>query len=279
MRNIKIKSRRLYSKLKGGASASAHPWSSKSSARGKSVKTLQKPTSKGKSISNEAQANKAQSAESISFRQLITSKPPVKAIINFKNIILKCVFGANKLIVGNNDDICIEITYVPAHNFCTLEGFFYKVNKAICKGKSFLNNSRFMDNTKVNGRVPGDYNKKFNETMMELFDIININAGMKYCKLRDGSQINGTKCGDIKMTVLKHFERGYGFYNEFGFMYKDKIDKSNELLKIINDAKVNAIDITNITLGNITGLLEPMGLKYEPISKETIDIFYLMKLL
>ena len=274
MRNTKIKSKRLYSKLKGGASASASR--PRSSTRGKSKLSQnpsQKSVSKGKSRANEAQENEAQSAQSISFRELITSKSPVNAIINLKNIRLKCVIGADKLIVGNTDDVCIEIKYTPKHNFCTLEGFFYKVNKAICKSKSFLNNSRFIDNTKVNGRIPSDYNKKFNETMMELFDIININAGMEFCKLRDGSQLNGTKCGDIKMTILKHFERGYGFYNEFGFMYKDKIDKSNDFLKFINIEKRKPIDITNITPENINKLLISNGLPYEKVSDKTIEIF------
>lgn len=183
------------------------------------------------------------------------------------------MLGNNKLILGNNDDICIEIIYYPVHKFCRLEGFFYKVNKGTCKGKSFLNNSVFMDNTKVNGRIPGDYNKKFNETMTELFDIINIDIGMKQCTLRDGSQIKGTKCGDIKMSVLKHFERGYGFYNEFGFMYKDKIDKSNEILQFIISEKRKPINITNITYEYIFSLLESMGLKYDPVSIETIEIF------
>ena len=54
---------------------------------------------------------------------------------------------------------------------------------------------------------------------MELIDTININAEMKYCKLRDGSQIKDTKCNTIEMNYLKHIEKGYGFYNDFGYLY------------------------------------------------------------
>lgn len=259
---IKHKHKQLYPKLKGGASS--HP---RLSSRNKSIPKK----SKKKDTENDTEKQKQLFLQTLI--KLITDKPQTNVKINYKNIQLNCMLGDNKLIVGNNENLCIEIKYVPRHNFCTLEGFFYIVSKGDCKSKSFLNNSRFMDNTKVNGRVPSNYNKKFNETMMELFDIININIGMTKCKLRDGSQIKKTKCGDISMTILKHFERGYGFYNEFGFMYKENIDQSNEILKKIKELKETSIDITNISVENINKLLESMGLKYEPVSEETIDIF------
>jgi hypothetical protein len=171
--------------------------------------------------------------------ELITSSNKSSIIINYKNIKLECILGGNEIILGSNKadnnkiGKCITIKYFPKMHFSRLESLFYEIPKDKCVGKDkTINNTGFIDNVSIDGIKPADYNKLFNETIMELIDIINIETGMKYCTLRDGSHIQDKKCGTIAMNFLKHLERGYGFYNEFGYMYKQTITESN---KVLND--------------------------------------------
>ena len=211
-------------------------------------------------------------------KDIITNKDYYTHIyIYFKNIIIKCSMGKNIFVVGNiiKNKVGILIKYNTNHAFCTLESFFFTKTKAECKENSNINNSKFSNNLKNNkGNIPNDYNKKFNEILMELIDIINTNMDMQTCKLRDGSFIQGTRCGDISLNILKHFERGYGFYNEFGYIYKEKITESNKILININKTmhfKINSN--TNINIDYITSHLTSMGLEYKPITQRVIDIF------
>ena len=67
---------------------------------------------------------------SITILGIITSHERVNAIINFKNIKIKCVLGENEFIIGTSADPkekCIAIKYTPKFLFCTLESLFYTV--------------------------------------------------------------------------------------------------------------------------------------------------------
>lgn len=143
-------------------------------------------------------------------RSLIMQDKLTNVLIKFKRLKITCILGKDMLRVLDEGQECIEIKYIPKFNFCRLESFFYKVPKGKCTGKDkIINNSEMRNSLTVNGILDSSYNKKFNDTMMELFDVINASIGMQYLTLRDGSQIKGTKCGDIDIHFLKQIEKGY----------------------------------------------------------------------
>jgi hypothetical protein len=163
--------------------------------------------------------------------ELIISSNKSSIIINYKNLRLECILGNNEFIIGNNEGKCIIIKYNTKMHFSRLDSLFYEMSKDKCIGKDkSIDNSIFINNVSIDGKKPVEYNKLFNETIMELIDIINIEIGMEYCTLRDGSYLQDKKCGVIAMNYLKNLERGYGFYNEFGYMYKKSLLESNEIL-------------------------------------------------
>jgi len=184
----------------------------------------------------------------MNLRDLIYGEIQIPIKIVFKNVILNCFIGNKKFIIGTNKDAnCVKITYYP-RNYCSLNSFFYLKNKQNCttiiNDVKDINNIEFKKNVSINGKIPDNYNKQFNELLMELFDIINLDININYCELNDSSQLKDTiKCGDIQMSILKHIERGYGFYNEFGYFYKlsksvikqkkinESIQESNDFLK------------------------------------------------
>ena len=102
------------------------------------------------------------------------------------------------------------------------------------------------------------------------------------CSLIDVSVIkNDSMCENINLYTLKHIERGYGFYNEFGYVYEptqngksisykempddeltfndvaSSIEKSNTYLKFINKIRMALISDENI--------------KHETIAKNPFD--------
>jgi hypothetical protein len=161
-----------------------------------------------------------------SITELIYNSNTVNVIINYNNVVLKCVIGKNNISIGNGNlkESCIIINYFNEENYCMLESFFYKKPKNTCIGKEpikSINNTIFKQHITSEGIVPEDYNKQLNETLFNLIDIININANIKYCRLVDASTLFVKKCSDIPINYLKHIERGYGFYNEFGYIYTD----------------------------------------------------------
>jgi hypothetical protein len=149
-----------------------------------------------------------------SFKEFIAKDSITAVLIKFKGIKFYCNLGENKLLIGNPP--CIELIYNFDILKCHIESFFYSSDKLSCEKDKFINTTNFKDMSNNGINTP---NKKFNKTVLELIDIININMGILVCTLDDTSFIKSTKCVIISISKLKHIERGYGFYNEFGFIY------------------------------------------------------------
>lgn len=157
-----------------------------------------------------------------SIKDLIYDANIVNVIINYNNLVLKCRFGNKNVYIGVHKLNCIHIIYKDTYS--DLDSFFYNVSKKECVGQGpnlSINNSEYRKQFISNsGILQEDYNKQLNETLFNLIDIININANMKFCVLTDMSTKTTTHCNKIHLSLLKPIEKGYGFYNEFGYIYK-----------------------------------------------------------
>ncbi len=133
--------------------------------------------------------------------------------------------GQRQLIIGkgeDKDDICVLVKYNDKNDFlCELSTFFLDKNKSECIKAKDIDNSEF---TTEAVRKSSGYNKIFNEKILEFIDAININMSVDKCSLIDTSSLkNLDVCGELQLYILKQFERGYSFYNEFGYMYNPKV--------------------------------------------------------
>ena len=155
---------------------------------------------------------------------LINNDNIVNVIINYNNLVLKCRFGKCRfgkkhVFIGEHPHNCIHIIYKDT--FSDLDSFFFNVLKTDCIGKNkTINNSKYRTQFESkSGILQEDYNKQLHETLFNLIDIININANMQFCVLSDLSIKTTTQCDEIQLCLLKPIEKGYGFYNEFGYIY------------------------------------------------------------
>jgi hypothetical protein len=217
--------------------------------------------------------------------KLITSETTSTARIVFKKIVIECILGNNQFIIGTGNykdsEKCIVIKYFPKREYCSLDSFFFTNTKQKCISKKSLNNSEFKGNhtNSSTGKLSSEYNKTFNKTLIELFDVINTNIGMKYCMLIDGSQLEVEKCGTIIMTILKNIERGYGFYNEFGYLYQiSKIDSPtlqinyNESITLSNNVITELIKPFQImSLEELISDISDVSNVFEQIKKFTLQ--------
>jgi hypothetical protein len=172
-------------------------------------------------------------------KKLIFSDDKSYVQINYNDIVFQCQLGNNRLIVGTSEEVsedCILLIYDENDNTCKLFSFFYNKSKNECIEDNSIDNRKF----KSSKQSLEDYNKKLNEKLLEFIDIINTAINIKLCSLNDLSKLqNIPECYYLNLYVFKHFERGYGFYNEFGYMYIPRdIDlqfiSSEEIIKFSN---------------------------------------------
>ncbi len=211
-------------------------------------------------------------------KSLITKDTETHAIILYNGIKLTCKLGKNNFKVGTKSahnplfaqhvsdimfDYCIRVQYSKNKNnfVAILEEFFYSKTKESCIGKDkIINNTTFKNSTFKNATFKTEkntqqqlnqkYNKKFNMLLLTLIDIFNVDLNVSACSVNDGAIIRCALNNIIIPLSLKQYERGYGFYNEFGYMYiasdnivnvvynddvvKEKITFANYCLDIIN---------------------------------------------
>ena len=169
---------------------------------------------------------------------LIKGKHVTHTIIQYRGIKFQCDLGENKFIIGDTiDGGCINVSYDFIKKYAYLDTFFYSKKKIECIGVSkAINNTNFKNNVNNNTKKP----KKINKLLLTLIDIININLQFVCCKVSDMAVIEINE--QIISLLYKHIERGYGFYNEFGYLYipsvkivdikNDKNDKIDKIAKI-----------------------------------------------
>ena len=211
-------------------------------------------------------------------RDLIEDKTNKRVIINFNGLKIKCIIGDKKLSFKNYDKVdCITITYEFFYNMSLLNNFFNNNSKLDCIG-----DDKTINNTKYKGTYKlkeSSYNKDLNKLLLKLIDIININLKIESCHLVDYSNI---MCNKIKIMLnIKHYERGYGFYNEFGYVYtnnafnantlEENITYANTLLQKIHDEshtkisefknKIDDIKVTNAKVHELINTLFEQVLK------------------
>lgn len=186
---------------------------------------------------------------------LITSLKLSNIDINYKDCIFKCILGNNMFIIGETiNSSCIGIKYRFPIKKATLTSFFDTMNKDACFKKYIVVNKNLN-------------NKQINEIIIEFIDILNINLGIESINLSDDSKLKDTEmCENIKLSVLKYIERGYGFYNEFGYLFKlidnddiyedgyssinytDSLEESTEVFKSIETFRHKLINIDEIKI-------------------------------
>ena len=93
--------------------------------------------------------------------------------------------------------------------------------------ESLINNRVVFHSLKGNDK----YNKIINTLLLELVDAINILLDVPYCMVSDQATVNCNE--EIKLQInSKHITKGYGFYNEFGYLYYNKYSKNPDNNKI-----------------------------------------------
>ena len=148
-------------------------------------------------------------------KTLIEGKDVTHVIIQYRGIKFKCKLGGNICIIGSiKPNGCIVLYYNFVYNCANISSFFYYKSKVDCIGPAkAINNTNFINNNnKTTTRQ-----KKLHKLFLTLIDIININLKIKMCGVGDAAFI---MIGQNSISLLyKHMERGYGFYNEFGYLY------------------------------------------------------------
>ena len=189
--------------------------------------------------------------------ELIQSKDGTMCEIHYDDVKIICLLGNNNVKLGydtTQNKECILITYnmdeehyynpdAPYYN-ATLHYYFYTISKQDClysknnKPNSLIDNSVYFGENKGNN----NYSKSINTLLLELVDTINILVGVKYCQLIDAATVTCTESGDIKLSLkLKHITKGYGFYNEFGYIYTKAI--SIDSMTLNQDKKYYLLDL------------------------------------
>lgn len=192
-------------------------------------------------------------------KDIIQSKTITPIIIKFKGIKFYCKLGNNNLLIGKDEiTSCILLRYFFLYSYCILESFFNGITKLTCISNKSINNTNFNYNSKNNNGYT--LNKKFNKTLLELIDIVNINCKILFCKLTDTSIKLTDKC-TIPLYKLKIIERGYSFYNEFGYVFRSNDNKNhNEYIVFSNEILQTQIPLIQETKFN--KLIEDFYKKY-----------------
>ena len=210
--------------------------------------------------------------------KLIQRKYDTMCELHYDDVKIICLLGNYNVKLGYDTKHlieCILITYnneVEEHydapyNNATLEYYFYNISKQDCLYSKNNNLNSLIDNSVFyKNKSNNNYSKSINTLLLELVDTINILVGVKYCQLQDDATVNCTKDGRIKLRLnLKHITKGYGFYNEFGYIYTKAIiidsmsrdqDKKYDLLDlkfanfilttIYNNQKQFILDFSNL---------------------------------
>ena len=163
---------------------------------------------------------------------------------NADDVKIICLLGNDHVKLGYDNttqEACIIIEYYKdkqdekIYYNATLDSFFFNMPKKKClysskdnsksnsKDDESLINNRVFHSTKGNDK----YNKIINILLLELVDAINIHLGVKYCEVIDAATV---KCKDnTKLSMkLKHITKGYGFYNDFGYLYTQYINDDDD---------------------------------------------------
>ena len=182
--------------------------------------------------------------------KLIHSKANTMCEIHYDDVKIICLLGNNNVKLGY-DNIkkrgCIVIYYYKnkedekIYYNAKLDSFFFGMPKQKClyskninsNSLRLINNSIVYEEQKRKKKSDIEYNKIINTHLLELVDTINILLGVIYCTLYDASTVDCNADFGISM-ILKNITRGYGFYNEFGYLYIEKtivlnvdVDKSD----------------------------------------------------
>ena len=192
----------------------------------------------------------------------------------FKGLKIQCKIGKNKIEFKKGDDrpACITLKYDFDVDFdfvntkkAELYNFFYTKNKKICiSSESNINNTEYIKTH----TAPPTYNKDLNKLLLTLIDIINIDLQMTHCVVTDAAFI--TCINEITISLdIKHYARGYGFYNEFGYIY---INNDNKDTKVNTDTLEQNINYANIILNSIHDLSHKTISELDLKLKELKDI-------
>ena len=221
---------------------------------------------------------------------LIQNAKLTRVIIMFNGLKIKCIIGDNEIEFnkGKKWIACITLKYDFAHTNAELSNFFYSKNKSDCISKdSNINNTEYkkLHNTL---EKKDEYKKDLNKLLLTLTDIINIHLQMTHCVVMDAAFIT---CNKFNISLdIKHYARGYGFYNEFGYIYinknKDKNVNTTDTLekKIIYANKILDLihDLSHKTLieleDNIKALKEKADLNGSVFSFNDLFIKNLLEL-
>ena len=171
---------------------------------------------------------------------LIRNTTQTDAIIQYRGVKFKCLLGKEKFTIGSiGSPRCIIVNYDFTNSKAYIESFFFNKEKHECIGVSKeINNTYFTTNDKNNKKNT----KRINRLCLTLIDIININLRIISCDLMDSAEITIAKEYVISLSY-KHIERGYGFYNEFGYLYIP-CDPTDPSEPYITYAKYTYSDIT-----------------------------------
>ena len=210
----------------------------------RSIKKLSIKAMRGGSANSGASGASGASASAIisipTLLELIQSKYDTMCELHYDDVKIICLLGNYNVKLGYDTKHlieCILITYnneveehydAPYYN-ATLDYYFYTISKQDClysknKLNRLIDNRVYFDKNKGNN----NYSKSINTLLLELVDTINILVGVKYCQLIDDATVNCTADGSIKLSLnLKHITKGYGFYNEFGYIYTKAVFSIN----------------------------------------------------
>ena len=205
--------------------------------------------------------------------ELIQSKDYTMCEIHYDDVKIICLLGNDYVSLGYDNtnttkNACIVIEYYKdkqdekIYYNATLDSFFHNMSKQNClysskdnskvnsKDDKSLINNRVFHSTKGNYK----YNKIINILLLELVDAINIHLGVKYCKVIDAATV---KCKDnTKLSMkLKHITKGYGFYNDFGYIYTQDIN---------DDEQVTQYKLLDLQFANyILTIIDKLSLQYK----------------
>ena len=184
-------------------------------------------------------------ATPLTLQTLIQNPKVASVIIMFNGLKIKCNIGNNKF--STRDEDCIAVSYDFKKKVSKSEGFFFSKPKTYCIGSNNnynINNKEYKKLHKEQN-IKDTYNKSLNKLLLTLIDIINIDLQMTHCVVTDASFI--TCINEIKISLdIKHYARGYGFYNEFGYIYFNNVNTDT-----LTDTLEKKINYANIILKSI----------------------------
>lgn len=180
--------------------------------------------------------------------------------MNYKRLQLKGSIFKGVFIIGIDDKKCIKLIFnrtgKETYNSYLTE-FFYDISsrKKNCIGKKLSINNNGINKNNI------QRNKKINRLLLELLDVLNISINSQYCQLGDNASFTTKRNCVLLLSLYKLLTRGYGFYSEFGYIFKD-------------DTSIKFIDILAHNLEYSTNLLQKIYTLSKNIKIGEIITFY-----